>query len=446
MSNPSVCFLSSVVIDGMNFRIEDNLGEAIHIHIGKLRITLSVKDYFIFAESVLRAAKELFHIRGVALEKLSAESLKGEWLPYYDKIESVQVEYAELESLYMKESYVGNRAIKRIISLKESGYIKVLKGDRSDIEYYEEPGKLQPSRKQKLDFINQRIEKEGYPWNDDLIFVNQEGYIYDGIKRASCLYALYGGKKKIPVLRICYFGEKSIDEQRKMAEDKVHMWNKTHVDNENIQRYEIRDEKRVQLKQIIKELNRMNIPFFLIKKEKRNIKGELLAHATIITKEGWLNVIKENLTMPYQNVTPYDDYQFLYTASKPLYYLTVDGPILICDRLCCKSKFEKYILPMDRYIIKESWKNIEWNEKWKCYYATSKIYILMILMDALLECECFKQTDIDFIESHKELLHQQDFKTMVEKEFYHYASQLIEYLLSYQYDRAISMYEKFAEY
>ena len=81
MSNPSVCFLSFAIIDGVNFRIEDNLGEAIHIHIGKLRKALSIEDYFLFAESVMRATKELFQIRGIELENLDMESLKGEWLP-----------------------------------------------------------------------------------------------------------------------------------------------------------------------------------------------------------------------------------------------------------------------------------------------------------------------------------------------------------------------------
>ena len=237
MSNPSVCFLSSVEIDGVNFRIEDNLGEAIHIHIGKLRIALSVEDYFMLAESVIRAARELFRIREIGLKKIDEESLKGEWLPLYNRIKSVQTENMELDSLYIKESYIKNRAIKRIIHLKDSGYIKVLKGDRNDIEYYEEPGKLQPSRKQKLDFIRQKIETEGYPWNSNLILVNQNGYIYDGIKRASCLYALYGGSKKIPVLRIYLPGERDIDEQREIAENKVQAWNMTHMNNENIQKY-----------------------------------------------------------------------------------------------------------------------------------------------------------------------------------------------------------------
>lgn len=446
MSNPSVCFLSFTLIDGMNFHIEDNLGEAVHIHMGKLRISLSVEEYFVLAEGVMRAVEELFQVRGIELTALDVESLKEEWLLHYDKIESVQIEYAELESLYMKESYVRNRAIKRLIPLKESGYIKVLNGKKDDIKYYEEPGKLQPSRIQKLKFISEKINQEGYPWNGNLILVNQEGYIYDGIKRASCLYALFGGSRKIPVLRIDLFEGKNINERRKEAENKVQEWNRTYVNEKSIQEYEVKEEEKIELKQLINDLKKIKVPFFMIKKNKRNMEGVLVAIATIIVEEGKLHIVRKQLNITWQNISPYDNYQFLYTASKPLYYLTTDGPVLIFDRLCCKSKFEKYILPADRYIVKKCWKKIVWDKDWQCYCADADINILIILMDVLLECEYFEQTDIDFIESHKEVLCQQDFKIMLEKEFYHYAPLLIEYLLSHQYDCAVSMYEKFDKY
>ena len=67
-------------------------------------------------------------------------------------------------------------------------------------------------------------------------------------------------------------------------------------------------------------------------------------------------------------------------------------------------------------------------------------------MDALLEYGRFEQEDIEFIESHKHILHQEEFKNMIEKEFYRYTPLLIEYLLSHQYEIAVSMYEKFADY
>lgn len=447
MSNPSVCFLSFTVINGMNVHIEDNLGEAIHIHIGKLRISLSVEDYFVFAESVMKAVKKLFQVRGIELATLDTESLKEEWILYYDKIKSVQTDYAELESLYMKESYIRNRAIKRIIPLRESGYIKVLNGDRSDIRYYDEPGKLQPSRKEKMNFIIQKIKKDGYPWNDNLILVNQEGYIYDGIKRASCLYALYGGSRKIPVLRIDLPEEKSISERRKMAEDKVRAWEIKCASDKDMQRHKMRGAEKAELKQLIKCLNKSNIPFFVIKKEKKNAEGTLIAVATIIVEEGKLNIVKEQLnTMWQQELSPYEDYQFLYTASSPLYYLTSDGPVLIFDRLCCKNKFEKYILPLDRFVVKNSWKSLIWDVQGQYHCVEASIYILMILMDTLLESGSFDQADIEFMECHKEVLYRKDFEIMLEKEFFHYTPLLIGYLLAQQYELAISMYERFDEY
>lgn len=171
-----------------------------------------------------------------------------------------------------------------------------------------------------------------------------------------------------------------------------------------------------------------------------------MAVTRIIVEEGKLNFIESYLKLLQKSISPYYDYQFLYTASKPLCYLTTDGPVLIFDRVCCKSKYEKYILPVDRYIVQNSWKNLVWDMEWQCYCAKANIYILTILMDALLEYGRFEQEDIEFIESHKHILHQEEFKNMIEKEFYRYTPLLIEYLLSHQYEIAVSMYEKFADY
>lgn len=453
MSNPSVCFLTSAQIDGMHFGIEDNLGEAIHIHFGRLRLALSIEEFFVLAGGVMEAARQLLLVRGFELESFDVESLKGGWLENYGKIVSVQTEYVELDSLYIKESYVNNRAIKRIIPLRESGYIKVLQGDRSDIEYYEEPGRLEPSRKRKLDYIRQKIESTGYPWEQKKILADQEGYIYDGVKRASCLYYLCGGKERIPVQRIRLLREKGLEEQRKEAEREVQLWNEKHSYVKSCGSGAFlctcetkKNAEGTDLKQFIKKLKETGIPFFLLKQQKKNQYGELIAAAVIIVQEGSLCTIREKLNWQPEKSSPYDDYEFLYTAPKPLYYLTEDGPVLIFDRLCCKNKFEKYMLPADRYVLERSWRHLNWNEEWQCCEAGMDIYVLMILMDVLFERGYFEPEDVELIEENKKIFHQKDFLRMLEKEFYGYAPVLKKYLLAQQYHKSISMYECFSDY
>lgn len=371
MSNPSVCFLASTQVGGMHFGIEDNLGEAIHIHFGRFRLALTIEEFFVLAKGIMEAARQLFRMRGFELESFDAEALKGDWLRSYGNIVFVQTDHVKLDSLYMKESYVKNRAIKRIIPLCESGYIKVLRGDKSDIGYYEEPGRMEPSRKQKLDYIREKIESEGYPWEEKRILADQEGYIYDGVKRASCLYALYGGEKQIPVQRICLPREKKLKELSEEAEKAVKVWNEKHSDGKSrgsTEKLYISERKRsterIELKQLVKRLRETEIPFFLIKRHKKDPYGKLIAIAMVIVQEGSLSAVRDKLNVRAEEASPYDDYEFLYTAPKPLYCITKDGPVLLFDRLCCKNRYEKYMLPADRYVLEKSWKHLSWNKEW----------------------------------------------------------------------------------
>jgi len=458
MSNPAVCFLASTEIDGINFRIEDNIGEAVHIHIGKLRIALSIDDFLVFAEGIMEAVQQLFQIRhiNINMKTLDVWSLKEEWIKHYGGIQSVQVEQVSLGSLYMKESYVRHRAIKRIIPLGESGYIKLLKGDYSDIGYYEEPGKLEPSRKQKLDFIKQKIGMDGYPWDGKLILVDQDGYIFDGIKRASYLHYLYGDDGEIPVLRIYLSRQKALKKYMEEAECEVESWNKKH----GLLEYNLNDGVRhnqylqksmnaslvIGLREFIACLKETGIPFLMIERDKKNSQGERIAIATIVVEEGSLELVCNNLNEKASSISPYVGYEFLYTAPEPLCYQTLEGPILIFDRLCCKNKFEKSILPVDRYILKKMWALKVWNEDWECYCMGAEIYMLIILMDALFECGHFEQKDIDYIEKHGEILQQKEFLEILEREFFLYTPVLVKALLLRQYNAAILKYDKFSDY
>ena len=53
MSNPAVIMLTDVSTkSGGRFKIEDNIGEAIHIHYDNFRIDLTIKEFFEFAELI----------------------------------------------------------------------------------------------------------------------------------------------------------------------------------------------------------------------------------------------------------------------------------------------------------------------------------------------------------------------------------------------------------
>ena len=89
MSNPAVHLLSTIEIQNKTLRIEDNLGEAIHLHIGELRVSLTVKEFNGFYEAILLAAKQLFELRGLCWDVLDITALDWDWLGEYANIEKV---------------------------------------------------------------------------------------------------------------------------------------------------------------------------------------------------------------------------------------------------------------------------------------------------------------------------------------------------------------------
>ena len=173
MSNPAVCYLARTQINGIYFAIEDNLGEAVHIHYADIRIDMTIREFMSFSDCIINAARELFNLRGIEWDLFDCESFKEEWAEKYTQISSVENIDIDLDSLYMKESYVKKRSIKRIIHIKDSGYIPYFKGVSSDRAYYDEPGVFEPSRGEKARKIEDEIIKLGYPYDEKIL----SGYI-----------------------------------------------------------------------------------------------------------------------------------------------------------------------------------------------------------------------------------------------------------------------------
>ena len=63
MSNPGVVLLSESLIVKHQVKIEDNLGESIHVHYDDIRFDMSIKDYLRFESSVKQALVGLLDVK-----------------------------------------------------------------------------------------------------------------------------------------------------------------------------------------------------------------------------------------------------------------------------------------------------------------------------------------------------------------------------------------------
>ena len=69
MSNPAVFELNKTIIKNNIFTIEDNIGEAIHFHIGLVRFDLSIKEFNNISSKLINILNEQLNIPSFDLNK-----------------------------------------------------------------------------------------------------------------------------------------------------------------------------------------------------------------------------------------------------------------------------------------------------------------------------------------------------------------------------------------
>ncbi|GHU02866.1 hypothetical protein FACS1894147_05770 [Spirochaetia bacterium] len=100
MSNPGVIILAEKYLSAVkNFRIEDNLGEAIHIHYANIRLDFSVKDFLYIADNAANAVNGLLKESKFRIEDYDIEFLNT----ISDCISDLErIEYAEVSAVHLR--------------------------------------------------------------------------------------------------------------------------------------------------------------------------------------------------------------------------------------------------------------------------------------------------------------------------------------------------------
>ena len=442
MSNPAVCYLVRTQINGVYFAIEDNLGEAVHIHYADIRIDMTIEEFMRFSDCVISAAQELFNMRGLNWNIFDSESIKEEWVKNYKNISSVEDVDIELDSLYMKESFVKKRSIKRIIPLKESGYIPYYKGVSCDRAYYDEPGIFEPSRGEKARKIENEIQRFGYPYDEKRILIDQEGYILDGLKRASCLYYLFGGNYRIPAIRLNIEWNETLEMRREHAELAVKEYEEK---NNEIQKNSNSDDiNKIPFDDIVFELNKINAEYMVI----CGTQSEAFdAYAFILVKKEYYGLINSQLSNYRVQNSSLAEYYFAYALNLPLVYSTDRGMVVIHDKYFVKSKFiRSAMIPLDKVIQAWIWDNREYNMEHNLWEIKTWCKVVLIVIHSVLEGREIPQLCIESIKKNKQLLREDSFKRLLELVFFKYSQHLLDCLLKNDYDAAVSDYVQFAEY
>ncbi|MGL5571539.1 hypothetical protein [Cetobacterium sp.] len=189
MSNPSVFELAKIKIDDSIICIEDNIGEAIHVHIGPFRIDLTINEFLEITEKIENVFKFLLKEKEIDIleyNKYFLMNFRDYWLEIL-KVENKEVRISELKIKLEDKKRILNS--KKII---ESPFYRYYQKEEIDLEIYENTLDIFQTNKEKADEIYNSIKKNQFASNNECIVIDNEGYILDGEEKVCSLLSIYG--------------------------------------------------------------------------------------------------------------------------------------------------------------------------------------------------------------------------------------------------------------
>ena len=198
MSNPGVILLADIMIDKDVIKIEDNIGECIHLHYGTMRLDMSIKDFIKFSDELTDMMEKMVNVLGFSFRKFDALFLSTAAQQIY-----------ELKHIKFDKVFVGDlrTSIKKLdmepslISIYKSPVMRALHGDETENNVRIQPHYWGVTSSSRLQQIKNSIQDNGYwpeRYGNYIVLIDGGTYIIDGCHRACCILDIYGNIE-IPV-------------------------------------------------------------------------------------------------------------------------------------------------------------------------------------------------------------------------------------------------------
>lgn len=204
MSNPAVIELIDGCMSIGKYRIEDNIGESIHLHIGDWRFDLTIEELNELARNSGIALNNFLSIDGfdyIDFDPLFLSQIAS-YLP--DLIE-VRDEKIKLSELLVDTRVCG---FIRYRGIDKSRVYKAYLGNAKEDERYKQINKHGETNSDRRDTLLESIKNNGYPYNNNyIILFNDQNIVRDGQHRAAALYYL-NGDIEIPIKRMIFIDNK----------------------------------------------------------------------------------------------------------------------------------------------------------------------------------------------------------------------------------------------
>lgn len=189
MSNPSVFMLNKSKIKDSKFCIEDNIGEAIHFHIGMVRFDLTVKEFLNISSTLLNVLEDLVNIKDFKLveqDEIFLERIATS-IPYIEEIKTRSVKISQLKYRYED----ANGEITSAVVLDTPVY-KYYQGEIKSLNDYDFEKDIWQTNEEILEYV--KVHN-----SNTIIYVDENLYILDGYKSVCSLLMQHGDDYEVNV-------------------------------------------------------------------------------------------------------------------------------------------------------------------------------------------------------------------------------------------------------
>lgn len=213
MSNPGVITLASLRNAGRNIKrldIEDNIGEAIHVHLNSLRLDFSVEEFLGVADEFIHAALSLDVFQKYQLEKLDPHFLfeMSDLIKDIRRVEIQTCRLGDLKALVrVSVPKIGDVMLPRRI--KYSPAYRYLEGESGCFVEYVQHNYPGVDNVTRLENLRDSIKENGYCQESGyIVLFGDQMLIRDGQHRAAILASLGGLDQEIPVMMFHFAGNR----------------------------------------------------------------------------------------------------------------------------------------------------------------------------------------------------------------------------------------------
>lgn len=482
MSNPAVMKLTSTRVCGRELKIEDNLGEAIHIHLGEIRVDLTVEEFKNLsdkAENVLDQMDSLIPSSKISWRDLNPIFLQNpKNTDILFRLNNVYITKIKLKDIlvdsYIKLPFVGKLPVYR--SVRYSRIVKALNGIRKDNDDYIQLNELFMSNNERITDNLESIKKNGYPFNKNYIILNKQNMIIDGQHRAACLYHLHGSEYEIPVMKwefddpvYVYFPPKRgvLEVAFRAYASLVHreflrllkvpltiirivkgkkFGKKGEPIKASIQKDTLPNDAVSTLQELINILVNKNIDFIVLDNEFAQNDNKVTL-SLLVDKASQLCLKKCMEENGFFGKFAFStDVEYLYSLERDLIYSNGIINIHVFYQLFCKSMFVNAMVPLEQFINQEAWGTKQYNEHLKCFQVGLSVSIILSIVQSVFFEKRFSSECKVKIIQNLSLLESDLGKKLLYNIFYHFTDRLLVLFREQEFDTIIEEYTSFEDY